>query len=257
MKVDFSTVLLVDDDPDSINPYIKAIQYKGPAVTTTSNPIEALEFAQRHSFIIILSKVDLPNMSGLDLCTSLKEKLKKKCPVILFDNRDHLDFLENGLKAGADDFFIKDGHPEPAIDCISFWMDSGFLGLPKMSRKKALEYAYLDMGEHTLKGTVKLKSDLLQTLALQVSKEMTAKNPDFGMKLVDRIYFLGRVSHLVLGVCENLVSSIHFPKYLFNVVQCFDFPWIEDVDMLLTYFDSFSENPSFQEGADGGIIGYS
>jgi hypothetical protein len=103
------------------------------------------------------------------------------------------------MNAGAGDFFINDGHPESVFDRIEFWMESGFLSLPHMSRNKTLEYTFLDIGGYPLRGNVTLNSNPLKALAKEVSNEMKGMSP---------------------------------------------------------YFDSFSENTSFQNGASEGIIGY-
>jgi len=144
MADEFPSVLFVDSDLEAPVDYIKGIQYKGLAVTQTKEPYEAITFTLNHDLKIIMANVNLPELSGLELCVKLKKKLKKKRPIILFDTKDSLDSLESGLNSGADDFFIKDGHPEIAIESLGFWMYGEFLGLPPISMKNALELTYFD-----------------------------------------------------------------------------------------------------------------
>ena len=71
---------------------------------------EALEFMKDHSHeaVLILSDINMPGMSGLELLQHIKEKYEKPPPVVMMitaygDDENY----NNAMKLGADDFLTK------------------------------------------------------------------------------------------------------------------------------------------------------
>ena len=71
---------------------------------------EALEFMKDHNHeaVLILSDINMPGMSGLELLQHIKEKYEKPPPVVMMitaygDDENY----NNAMKLGADDFLTK------------------------------------------------------------------------------------------------------------------------------------------------------
>ena len=71
---------------------------------------EALEFMQanEHEAVLILSDINMPGMSGLELLQHIKEKYEKPPPVVMMITAYGDDENYNqAMKLGADDFLTK------------------------------------------------------------------------------------------------------------------------------------------------------
>ena len=71
---------------------------------------EALEFMQanEHEAVLILSDINMPGMSGLELLQHIKEKYEKPPPVVMIITAYGDDENYNqAMKLGADDFLTK------------------------------------------------------------------------------------------------------------------------------------------------------
>ena len=76
-------------------------------VVTRSGP-EAVEICTMHQCDIVVLDLDLPGMSGLEVCRALKaDPSTEQVPVIMITARDQLAERAAGLEAGADDFLVK------------------------------------------------------------------------------------------------------------------------------------------------------
>lgn len=71
---------------------------------------EAIEFmkANEHEAVLILSDINMPGMSGLELLKHIKEKFEKPPPVVMMITAygDKENYNE-AMKLGADDFLTK------------------------------------------------------------------------------------------------------------------------------------------------------
>ena len=71
---------------------------------------EALEFKKihEHEAVLILSDINMPGMSGLELLRRIKEKYEKPPPIVMmitaYGDDENYDYA---MKLGADDFLTK------------------------------------------------------------------------------------------------------------------------------------------------------
>ena len=71
---------------------------------------QALEYlkANEHEAVLILSDINMPGMSGLELLREIKEKYEKPPPVVMMITAyGDLDNYNQAMKLGADDFLTK------------------------------------------------------------------------------------------------------------------------------------------------------
>ncbi|MFO7977615.1 MAG: response regulator [Bacteroidales bacterium] len=102
------TLLVVDDDQQSIL-ILKQIFKKLPyQIITSENGLEALELAKIHAPDLILLDILMPDISGLEVCRSLKlEYQTRNIPVIFITALDQQEELVKGFQAGAVDYITK------------------------------------------------------------------------------------------------------------------------------------------------------
>lgn len=103
-------LLVADDDPFNLQ-LIKTILDKWKArVVYCSNGKEAMEQVEQNSFDLILTDIQMPEVSGIELSRfvrSLTDPEKKKVPIIALTANVIKSDLEKYKLAGIDDFILK------------------------------------------------------------------------------------------------------------------------------------------------------
>jgi len=103
------TVLACDDDPMTLYFYTVALRGAGFEVATAATGEECLEMARKTPPDMILLDVNLPGISGIDVCAKLKEDPATQTVPLLFVTAafENVNDRAAGFDAGADDFVIK------------------------------------------------------------------------------------------------------------------------------------------------------
>lgn len=100
-------ILLIDDEPDLLEIYQETLrEYITANFTTASNGKEALDLTQQQSFDIIISDINMPRMSGLELLKVLREN-SVFTPFILITGYGDVEKIRTAWQFGAADFIDK------------------------------------------------------------------------------------------------------------------------------------------------------
>jgi len=100
------TILLVDDNPNVISFVQPALEQEGYRVTTANDGLEALYQAETLDPALIVLDIEMPELSGLEVCRRLRER-GDETPIIFLTVRDSVTDLELGFEFGADDYVTK------------------------------------------------------------------------------------------------------------------------------------------------------
>ncbi len=107
-------VLVVDDESDMKTlfeqRFRKEIKSGEIDFVFANSGHEALDFLSRqnHEFVLILSDINMPGMSGLELLQRIKEKYKTPPPIVMMITAYGDDYNYNqAMSLGADDFLSK------------------------------------------------------------------------------------------------------------------------------------------------------
>jgi len=102
------TVLVVDDDPLIHKLVSVRIRELNAAVVCASGPEEGIELAHSVRPQLILLDVDMPGMSGFDVCARLRDDpLTREIPVIFLTGTDDSDVKVRAFEMGAVDYVTK------------------------------------------------------------------------------------------------------------------------------------------------------
>ena len=106
-------VLIVDDYEANISALRQLLEGEGYDVLTATNGRDALDIVHRERPDLVLLDVVMPEVSGLDVCASLKN-VAETCltPVVLVSALQERESRLEGLEAGADDFLSKPVDPQ-------------------------------------------------------------------------------------------------------------------------------------------------
>ncbi|HUI26612.1 MAG TPA: response regulator [Candidatus Kryptonia bacterium] len=104
-----STILVVDDNPDSITILQSILETRGYGVLVASSGLEALQVVQGTPRPdLVLLDVMMPEMNGLEVLQKLKESHgTAKIPVILVTAKTHDEDVLSGYQYGADYYITK------------------------------------------------------------------------------------------------------------------------------------------------------
>ena len=107
-------ILVVDDEKDVqflfVQRFRKEIKSGEMEILFAFSGEEALAFMKKHEHeaVLILSDINMPGMSGLELLKHIKEKYEKPPPVVMmitaYGDDENYDYA---MKLGADDFLTK------------------------------------------------------------------------------------------------------------------------------------------------------
>lgn len=120
MKKTSTKILIVDDDPDIIEILTYNLSNEGYNVKSAVNGVEAIKKAKKFIPDIILLDVMMPEMDGIEACSSLREIESLSKSMIIFLSARGEDFTQiAAFDAGADDYINKPVKPKILLKKIS------------------------------------------------------------------------------------------------------------------------------------------
>ena len=102
-------VLIVDDDPMTLEMLAVALLDSGFTVRTAASACEALDEAHRRPPALVLADVMMPGMDGFQLCEALKRDPELATVPVILLSAAHGDSgdRERGARVGAADYLTK------------------------------------------------------------------------------------------------------------------------------------------------------
>ena len=120
MKSSPLKILVVDDDLDIIEILKYNLNKSGYLVKSAKNGIEAIKKAKKFMPNIILMDVMMPEMSGIEACSEIKQIDHLSETMIIFLSARSEDYTQiSAYDAGADDYISKPIKPKILIKKIS------------------------------------------------------------------------------------------------------------------------------------------
>ncbi len=112
-------ILMVDDEPDSLEFMSYNIRKEGYQVLLATNGLEAIEQAEKHLPNLIVLDIMMPELDGIQTCKELRSKLKFKDTLIVFLTARNEEFTQvMALDMGADDYLTKPIKPRLMLSKI-------------------------------------------------------------------------------------------------------------------------------------------
>ena len=101
-------ILVVEDD-DAIREYLEsALAKQGHLIDVAKDGLEALAIVSRDVPDLIVSDIDMPRLSGIQLCETLKSDPKtKEIPVILLTGQHQSELIRQATALGVAHFLPK------------------------------------------------------------------------------------------------------------------------------------------------------
>ncbi len=110
-------VLVVDDDTAMCDVLVEDLEQRGFSVRSATSGASALDRLREVSFDVVVTDVMMPGMSGIELCSAVRE-LDPELPVVVMTAFGSLDAAIEAIRAGAYDFVTKPLEPEALVVAI-------------------------------------------------------------------------------------------------------------------------------------------
>jgi DNA-binding response OmpR family regulator len=99
-------ILVVEDDAPLAKIVKKSLESGGHTVDVAVDGQEGLDLGRQRSHDAVVLDIQLPKVSGMDVCRRLRED-GNRVPIIMLTARSAVADRINGLDAGADDYLPK------------------------------------------------------------------------------------------------------------------------------------------------------
>jgi two-component system sensor histidine kinase and response regulator WspE len=109
-------VLVVDDSPTVRATETRLLQQHHYEVHQAASGVEAWEALLQHNYDLLITDVDMPGMSGLELLYQVRNHAKlQTLPVIMVSYRDREEDRQQGLRAGANFYLMKSNFQDDTL----------------------------------------------------------------------------------------------------------------------------------------------
>jgi DNA-binding response OmpR family regulator len=103
-----ASILVVDDEAISRRAIIYALEKAQLQSVSVEDPNDAFKLLSENQFDLVFLDVDMPGMTGYELCTKLRNlPLHKKTPVVFITGLSDFDNRTSSMMAGGNDFIAK------------------------------------------------------------------------------------------------------------------------------------------------------
>ncbi len=118
------TILVVDDEPliTQMLGMVLELSLKAQVVTTNSAP-QAREILEQKKVSLLLTDYLMPELNGLDLIRSLRDRGSTIPVIVLTGYCDELELAANAMVLGPFEVVVKPWSNEHLLKRIQFWLD--------------------------------------------------------------------------------------------------------------------------------------
>lgn len=120
-------ILIVEDSSTTramITSTVEVID--GLEIFESNSGFEALKLLPHHSFDLIITDINMPDINGLELVSFVKKnKNYKHIPLIIITTEGSKRDKEKGLSLGADEYLVKPFNPEELQRLVKKYLKIG------------------------------------------------------------------------------------------------------------------------------------
>ena len=99
-------ILIVDDEEEILTMLKRYLEMEGYEVTTSPNPLEAVELMKKHLYNLVITDIRMPGMTGIELLKTLRE-INPLTNVYIITGYSNMSYVVECLARGAYDYFTK------------------------------------------------------------------------------------------------------------------------------------------------------
>jgi DNA-binding response OmpR family regulator len=99
-------ILTIEDNPDLVENLYDFFEARGHVVDAAYDGNSGLKFVQQNAYDVVVLDLMLPDMDGLEVCSTLRDR-GCNLPILMLTARDTLDDKLRGFSRGTDDYLVK------------------------------------------------------------------------------------------------------------------------------------------------------
>ena len=198
-------VILVDDDPYVLESVALLLSVSGFEVHPFSNGMQALELLRQSPPDVVLTDVNMPQMSGIELLEQIHD-FDKDIPVILMTAYAELEMAVSAIKKGAFDFIIKPFKTPYLIYAVEKGINYQRLVLVEKNYKAELERQVQDRTRELGEALVQMRAMSRETIE-RLTAAAELRDEDTG-KHIARIGLYAKRLSEQLGMPREFVDAI-------------------------------------------------
>lgn len=100
------------------------LEKEGYEIIVANNGKETIELIQQHNPDLILTDIMMPFISGLEVISFVRNKLKKQTPILAFSSARQEDIVLKAFRLGVSDFMSKPLSPKELIVRVKILLNS-------------------------------------------------------------------------------------------------------------------------------------
>jgi len=111
-------ILIIDDEPDMLKLLSMILREKTAyEITTTNNPVEAVELVKKGGFDLVISDLKMPGIDGMEIIDAVKS-VDVDTPVIIITAFASVESATEAIQKGGFDFITKPFRKEQILFTI-------------------------------------------------------------------------------------------------------------------------------------------
>ncbi len=199
-------LLLVDDHPRNLDVLEAVLEPLGHRLVRASSGMEAVAYAARQEFAVILMDVRMPEMDGFETVQYIKGGPNRGTPVIFLTAEDaEMNNALRGYAAGAVDYLLKPFSPEAVSSKTRVLVDL-FLARKDVERRAAT----LERLEQTARNAAQLAAKYIARLRDVSSAVAEASTPtEIGRVVLDATLSATKASAGLLALMSAEVEALN------------------------------------------------
>jgi CheY-like chemotaxis protein len=135
-------ILWADDEIELLKPHILMLEERGYRVTPVTNGTDAVAFAAREKFDVVLLDESMPGMGGLAALEAIKER-DPAIPIVLVTKNEAESLMDDAIGRRIDDFLLKPVRPTQIFLALKRLLESNRLQESRRARDYVAELARL------------------------------------------------------------------------------------------------------------------
>ncbi|MEA3353111.1 MAG: hybrid sensor histidine kinase/response regulator [Campylobacterota bacterium] len=226
------SVMHVEDDQDIQDIVRYILEPKVKNIYFASNGKDALDIYDKHKPDIILSDINMPYMSGLDMSKKIKKK-DPDIPIVLFTSFDNPDYLKEAINTGIDKYIEKPFDNNMVCNTLDCVAKSLYLNTEKKNMERMLQTQskVAAMGEmigniaHQWRQPLSVISTIASAFPVKIDlgKEISQKEIlDYSNKIVEQVEYLSSTIDDFKDFCnqsDKLFSSFNIKDTIDKTVN--------------------------------------